>query len=174
MVRAIASILTALSRLDPGGIGDGNIEIAQYISAAADEFNFDPFTLVAFVDVSSNWYEQYLSDDYARVGLGNINLRNYKACQEDLLTSKCAEVTESLMNWRFNLQETSRAFVTSRLMCSEVMGTDLAAHWLNVLTGEDAALGTICGHDSNGSVKPIPARVKRVLALRRQLELATE
>lgn len=173
MIRSVATILAALQTVAPSF--EPKAEAAAHVQALAEAGDFDPFTLIAYVENESRWATsaigKYSGVEY--VGLGQLRLLNYAPCLDDLGAQACEDVRASLLGWRFNLTETARAFVWARGYCREKVGSGAARGWLQVVTGYDAKRRSVCGRLS-GKFLPVPTGVQRLLNRRRELEsLAT-
>lgn len=169
MIRPIAVILAALQSVAPNF--PEKREAAAHVQALAEAGDFDPFTLVAHVEHETRWIPS-LVGKYESVGevvgLGQIRLLNYRACQDDLGSQACEDVRASLLDWRFNLDQTAKYFVTWRGYCREKVGSGAARFWLQGLTGWDAKRGTTCGH-RRGRPLAVPEPVAKLLKRRAAL-----
>lgn len=169
MIRPVAVILAALQAVAPSF--EPKQEAAAHVQALADAGDFDPFTLLEYVDGESGWDPEAIGKFVGAgevVGLGQHRLLNYKPCQEDLGSQACEDVRASLLDWRFNLDETARAFVMWRGYCTEKVGSGAARWWLQGLTGWDAKRKSTCGH-RRGRALPVPEPVTKLLKRRAEL-----
>jgi hypothetical protein len=82
-------------------------------------------------------------------------------------------VRASLLDWRFNLDETARAFVIWRGYCTEQVGTGAAKYWLQAITGWDAKRRTTCGH-KRGRALSVPPPITKLLTRRAALAKEAE
>lgn len=168
MIRSVSAILAALQTVAPGF--PEQRAAAVHVQVLAEAGDFDPYTLLVHVDHETRWKPDaiglYGGVEY--VGLGQIRLLNYRACQDDLGSQACADVRESLLDWRFNLDQTAKSFVMWRGYCQEKVGTGAAKYWLQGITGWDAKRGTTCGH-KRGKALPVPKPVLDLLKRRAAL-----
>lgn len=169
MTRSLASVLAALNVVAPSF--PEKPAAAAHVRELADAGDFDPFTLLAYVESESGWRSWAIGLYPVTgevVGLGQHRLLNYAACRADAASQACEDVRASLLDWRFNLDETARAFVMWRAYCKEKVGTGAARFWLQGIKGWDAKRGTVCGH-RRGKPLAVPAPVSKLLARRAEL-----
>lgn len=161
-------------------------EVAAVLKKVAESSDVDPFTIIAQVKLESDWdpYAINVHRTGTYVGLGQHRLSNYDDCRgssrvhplrgssspeavgED--SPLCLGVRNALLDYRFNLEETARAFNIWRALCKDKVGTGLAVYWLQGYGGFDAQRGTVCGHKKGRRLK-VPERVLRVMAVRKEL-----
>jgi hypothetical protein len=168
LIRAVAAILAALNSVAPSF--PEKPAAAVLVRTLASQHDFDPFTMLAYVERESRWNPsavgEYAGETY--VGLGQLRLSNYP-CKDALgFVYECDDWRPRLLDWRFNLAETGRAFVTWREYCKDKVGSAAARHWLQGVTGWDAKRGTRCGF-KGGKPLAVPAPVVKLLKRRAEL-----
>lgn len=162
MIRSVAVILAALNAAAPSF--PHREAAAVYVQRLADDGDFDPLTLVAYVESESRWDVDAVGRQRGELylGLGQLRLRNYEACRDDLEATPCLVVVTALLNWRFNLDQTAQAFIWARGRCKELVGSGAFVGWMQVVKGYDKTRGTTCGRRRVGGrwVKaPVPEKV---------------
>ncbi len=162
MIRPVAAILAALNVAAPSF--PDKEAAAPYVQRLADDGDFDPLTLIEYVDSESGWDVDAVGRQRGElyIGLGQLRLRNYEACRDGLDAQACVDIASLLTNWRFNLEQTAQAFVWARERCKDVVGSGAFVGWMATVKGYDKANGTTCGRRRVGNrwVKAkVPAKV---------------
>ena len=168
MIRSVAAILAALNSVAPNF--PHKEAAAVYVQRLADEGEFDPYTMLAYVESESGWRVDAINRQGGELylGLGQLRLRNYEACREDFEAPECLVIVEALQNWRFNLDQTAQAFVWARGRCRELVGTGALSAWMQTVKGYDKTQRSTCGR-RHGRPLPVPDAVAKLLKRRAQL-----
>lgn len=146
MVREILVIALAIQSANPGLSDATRRSYAKTVQQVCRQHDCDPFTIVAMVEYESRWRAHTIgkhgSEEY--VGLGQIRLKNSKACQ-DLASPACNRRRQALLNGHHNLKAMGAHITAARKYCKRRTGRRaLFARWLAVYQGIDAARGTTC------------------------------
>jgi hypothetical protein len=168
LIRSVASILAVLSAVAPGF--EPKVQAAAHIQNLADVGDFDPYTLIAYVEHESRWTPSAVGvySGVTYVGLGQLRLNNYPCKDATGFVYDCDEWRAPLLEWHFNLTETARTFMTWRGYCQEKVGSGAAKYWLQGVTGWDGKRKTTCGH-KGGRPLPVPIPVVKLLKRRAAL-----
>jgi hypothetical protein len=174
LIRPVAAILAALNVAAPSF--PHKEAAAPYVQRLADDGDFDPITLIAYIESESGWDDGAIGRQGGELymGLGQARLRNYEACRTDLEAPPCLVVANILLTWRFNLDQTAQAFVWARERCRDLVGSGAFVGWMQTVKGYDKANGTTCGRRRVGN-RWIKARVPaKVSALQKRIAQLTK
>ncbi len=134
-------------------------EAAFEVARLAEDYEFQPATLVQYVETESGWNASAMGRNGDYIGLGQIRAANYQACWDRTYPREACEVVrQALQDWKFNLQETARLFWMAREYCADTVRSSKAIHWMQLVKGYDKVNGTTCGHVRRGK-RWVPARV---------------
>ena len=103
---------------------------AKAILHTAHRYHLPPLLFAAVIENESHWHHSVVggSKTSPSIGLGQIALRNYRACRKDLKSNGCKAIAARLSNGSANIAAMGAAFNANRKLCGRRLSHYLAGY----------------------------------------------